>query len=84
MTKTPKRPRDPNQLAKFIVDVAIAEVEDQTPIPMPKEQNARSVAVETGSKGGTAPRLDFARRSAYLNPVTPCASEEDVAPWRTP
>jgi hypothetical protein len=22
MTKTPKRPRDPNQLAKFIVDVA--------------------------------------------------------------
>jgi hypothetical protein len=83
MTKTPKRPRDPNQLAKFIVDVAIGEVEDQTPMPMPKEQNARSVAVESGSKGGTARRLDFARRSAYLNPLLPSAPEED-APWRTP
>lgn len=29
MTKTPKRPRDPAQLAKFIVDVATGEIEDR-------------------------------------------------------
>ena len=25
----PKRPRDPNQLGKFIVDIAVGEVEDR-------------------------------------------------------
>ena len=25
MTKTPKRPRDPNQLAKFVIDAATSE-----------------------------------------------------------
>lgn len=28
MSRSPKRPRDPAQLAKFIVDVATGEVED--------------------------------------------------------
>lgn len=28
MTKHPKRPRDPNQLAKMIADIAIGEVEE--------------------------------------------------------
>ena len=28
MTRTPKRPRDPNQLAKMVVDVVTKEVED--------------------------------------------------------
>ena len=30
MTKTPKRPRDPNQLAKLIVDIATGETHDAT------------------------------------------------------
>ncbi len=29
LTKTPKRPRDPNQLAKFVIDMASGEVEDR-------------------------------------------------------
>jgi hypothetical protein len=29
--KTPKRPRDPAQLAKLIVDIAAGEVEDADP-----------------------------------------------------
>ena len=31
MTKTPKRPRDPNQLAKMIADIATGEVSDTPP-----------------------------------------------------
>ncbi len=36
MAKAPKRPRDPAQLAKFIVDVATGEVEDRKPEALPK------------------------------------------------
>jgi hypothetical protein len=28
MAKTPKRPRDPNQLAKLIADIATGEIDD--------------------------------------------------------
>ena len=31
MAKPPKRPRDPNQLAKLIVDISTGEVEDIDP-----------------------------------------------------
>ena len=31
MAKTPKRPRDPNQLAKLITDIATGETEDDSP-----------------------------------------------------
>lgn len=44
MTDRPKRPRDANQLAKFIVDVATGEAEDA-----PKKNPS---AVERGKKGG--------------------------------
>jgi hypothetical protein len=33
MAKHPKRPRDPNQLAKLIVDIATGQVEDREPTP---------------------------------------------------
>ena len=29
--KTPKRPRDPNQLAKMVIDIATGEVADEKP-----------------------------------------------------
>jgi hypothetical protein len=48
MTKRPKRPRDPAQLAKLIVDIATGEVEEGEPTP--KEVRAR----KGGSKGGPA------------------------------
>ncbi|GIL03237.1 MAG: hypothetical protein BroJett030_31360 [Alphaproteobacteria bacterium] len=33
MAKNPKRPRDPNQLAKSIVALATGETEDKNPLP---------------------------------------------------
>jgi hypothetical protein len=48
MTKQPKRPRDTNQLAKLIVDVATAETE--TLPDTPREARAR----KAGAKGGPA------------------------------
>lgn len=43
--RTPKRPRDPNQLAKSIVDIATGEATDKTPL-----ESAR----KGGLKGGKA------------------------------
>ena len=43
-----KRPRDPNQLGKLIVDLATGEA-DETPEEEPKKNPA---AVELGRKGG--------------------------------
>lgn len=56
---TPKRPRDPNQLAKFIVDVATGEAEDT---PTPCEAPGK---VKRGSAGGRtrAIRLSSEERS---------------------
>jgi len=45
-----KRPRDPAQLAKFIVDVATGQVEDREPTP--EEQGKNPAAVALGRKGG--------------------------------
>ena len=46
MAKTPKRPRDPNQLAKLITDLAVGEVADS-----PKD-SASSDAATLGRLGG--------------------------------
>jgi hypothetical protein len=45
---TPKRPRDPNQLGKFIVDIAVGEIKDRPPAP--EEQGKDSAAVPPHSK----------------------------------
>ena len=42
-----KRPRDPNQLGKLIVDIATGEVEDAPP-----DEGKNPAAVELGRKGG--------------------------------
>lgn len=42
-----KRPRDPNQLAKLIVDIATGEAEDT-----PEDDGKNPAAVELGRKGG--------------------------------
>ena len=49
--KHPKRPRDPNQLAKRIVDIATGEAEDQVP-PAPTEEGKNPHAVALGRLGG--------------------------------
>jgi hypothetical protein len=46
MTKHPKRPRDTNQLAKFIADMATGEIEEKT------EDGKNPAAVALGRMGG--------------------------------
>ena len=48
--KHPKRPRDLNQWAKRMVDIATGEVGDREPTP--KEQGKDPAAVALGRKGG--------------------------------
>ena len=47
--RTPKRPRDPAQLAKLIVDIATGEVEEGTD---DAEVINKRAAVDAGRKGG--------------------------------
>ncbi len=55
MAKQPKRPRDPNQLAKMIVDIATGDVSE------PEETAFAKRASKAGNKGGPA-------RAASLTP----------------
>jgi hypothetical protein len=48
--KRKKRPRDANQLAKSIVDIATGETEDREPTP--EEQGKDPAAVSLGRRGG--------------------------------
>jgi hypothetical protein len=65
-----KRPRDPNQLGKLVVDIAVGEVEDRPPTP--EEQGKDSAAAALGRKGGMAraksitaeQRAEIARKAA--------------------
>lgn len=52
-TKTPKRPRDPNQLAKMILDLATGEVEEEN-INEGKNPHAVALGRRGGQKGGAA------------------------------
>ncbi|WFU42616.1 RNA-binding protein [Bradyrhizobium sp. CB82] len=49
---TPKRPRDPNQLAKSIIDIATGQKPDRDPTP--EEQGKDPAAAAMGKKGGKA------------------------------
>jgi len=70
MNKHPKRPRDPAQLAKLIVDIATGEVEDRKQTP--EEQGKNTAAATLGRKGGVAraksmtphERTEVARKAA--------------------
>ncbi|SDR06842.1 hypothetical protein SAMN05519103_00613 [Rhizobiales bacterium GAS113] len=59
MAKHPKRPRDPAQLAKLIVDIASGEVEDRELTP--EERGVDPAASAMGRKGGPA-------RAASMSP----------------
>ena len=72
--KHPKRPRDLNQWAKHMVDIATGEIEDREPTP--EEQGKDPAAVERGRAGGLkggkarAEKLSSAsRRSAAVKAV---------------
>ena len=76
---TPKRPRDPNQLAKSIIDIATGEKPDRDPTP--EEQGKRAVSVESGSRGGKlraetlspTKRQEIARKAAKARWATSAA-----------
>ena len=50
MPKAPKRPRDLNQWAKRMVDIATGEASDREPTP--EEQGKDPAAVSMGRRGG--------------------------------
>ena len=53
MAKRPKRPRDTNQLAKFIVDRSVGEVQEEDP-NAGKSATAMAKGRSGGLKGGKA------------------------------
>lgn len=63
MAHTPKRPRDPNQLAKMIVDLASGQVVENA--PPPEGPNKDPAAVSLGRRGGLK---GGAARAASLTP----------------
>lgn len=71
MSKRPKRPRDPNQLGKLIVDIAVGEVDDSVK-DSPKNPHAVALSKLGASKGGKAraksltpeKRKEIARKAA--------------------
>ena len=70
MTDRPKRPRDPAQLAKLIVDIATGEVDDRELTPEDRGKDPAAAAL--GRKGGKAraeilsadQKAEIARRAA--------------------
>jgi hypothetical protein len=72
MAKPPKRPRDPNQLAKLIVDIASGEAsEAEGPAPLSPAERGRL----GGNKGGNA-------RAKKLSPEERSASARKAASAR--
>jgi hypothetical protein len=51
MTEKRRRPRDPNQLAKLIVDIATGQIEDK-PDSRPEDARKDPAAVSLGRRGG--------------------------------
>jgi len=72
-TKPPKRPRDPNQLAKLIVDIAAGEERDEIMTA------AQERAAKGGKKGGKG-------RAEALTPAerSKIASIAASARWKKP
>jgi hypothetical protein len=67
-----KRPRDPSQLAKLVVDIATGEADDGAPVEDGKDPAAVALGRKGGLKGGKAraekmtaeQRSEAARRAA--------------------
>ena len=69
-----RRPRDPNQLGKLIVDIATGEVED-TPQDDGKDPAAVALGRKGGLKGGKA-------RAASMTPEERSAAAKSAAEAR--
>ena len=73
--KRPKRPRDPAQLAKLMIDIASGEVEDRESTP--EEQGKDAAAVALGRKGGKARASRMTKRGR-----AEAARQAAIARWR--
>lgn len=70
MQKNPKRPRDPNQLGKLIVDISVGEADDVKNLHDDSRKDPAAVAL--GKKGGKAraarlskkQRVEIAKKAA--------------------
>jgi hypothetical protein len=51
-SRTPKRPRDPNQLGKLIVDISTGETADDATVTEPETEQKNPAAVAMGRMGG--------------------------------
>lgn len=60
MQKKPKRPRDPNQLGKLIVDISVGEADDSKNLPDESQKDPAAVAL--GKKGGNARAAKLTRK----------------------
>jgi len=58
-SRSSTRPRDANQLAKHIVDIATGEVEDEQAAPRKKNPAAVALGKLGGKKGGKARALSL-------------------------
>lgn len=78
---TPKRPRDPNQLGKAIIDIATGQKPDRDPTP--EEQGKNPAAVALGRKGGLK---GGAARAASMTPKqrAQIAKKAAKARWNKP
>ena len=76
----PKRPRDLNQWAKRMVDIATGEVEDREPTP--EEQGKDPAAVALGRKGGLKGGKARAKKMSPRQRST-AARKAAVARWNT-
>ena len=56
----PKRPRDPNQLGKLIVDLSVGEADDSRNVP--DESGKDPAAVALGKKGGAARAASLSKK----------------------
>ena len=56
----PKRPRDPNQLGKLIVDLSVGEADDSRNMPYESQKDPSAVAL--GKKGGAARAASLSRK----------------------
>jgi hypothetical protein len=68
MVKTPKRPRDPNELARMIVDLATGDAADPAPVETPAAELGRLGGLKGGKARAAAltdeQRADIARKAA--------------------
>jgi hypothetical protein len=71
---TPKRPRDPNQLAKMIVDLTVKATTEADPL-----EGKSAAAVERGRRGG---EKGGAARAAALSPADRSAIARKAAATR--